>query len=226
MTDSNGQMKHRVARTLKWNALDKLATQVLYGVTGVILARILDEVAFGLVGALLIFQSFASLFIDSGFSYALLQRKRPTDEDYSTILWFNLLIAVVVYAVLSAGAPVIATFFKNDLRLIPLSRVMFLTFIFNAAAIVQTNRRIKRMDVRMIAISNTAGLLVGSIAGIYLAFMGYGPWALVWQSVLNSAVKTGILWLTDDWRPKLTMPLSVLRSFFKVGSGVDRKSVV
>ena len=220
MTDSNGQMKHRVARTLKWNALDKLATQVLYGVTGVILARILDEVAFGLVGALLIFQSFASLFIDSGFSYALLQRKRPTDEDYSTILWFNLLIAVVVYAVLSAGAPVIATFFKNDLRLIPLSRVMFLTFIFNAAAIVQTNRRIKRMDVRMIAISNTAGLLVGSIAGIYLAFMGYGPWALVWQSVLNSAVKTGILWLTDDWRPKLTMPLSVLRSFFKVGSGV------
>ncbi len=220
MTGQNPQMKHRVARTLKWNALDKLATQVLYGVTGIILARVLDEVAFGLVGALLIFQSFATLFIDSGFSYALLQRKRPTDEDYSAILWFNLLIAVVVYVVLYLAAPFIACFFKNDLRLIPLSRVMFLTFLFNAAAIVQTNRRIKQMNVRMIAISNTVGLLIGSVAGIYLAFMGLEAWALVWQSVLNSAVKTAILWLTDSWRPTLTMKLSVLRSFFKVGSGV------
>jgi len=214
------EMKRRVAGTLKWNVLDKIATQALYGITGIILARVLDQEAFGLIGAILVFQSFATLFIDSGFSYALLQRRRPTDDDYSTILWFNLLIATAAYLALFFAAPWIASLFDGDARLIPLSRVMFLTFILNAAAIVQTNRRIKRMDVRMITISNSVGLLAGSVAGIYMALTGWGPWALVWQAVINSGVKTILLWTSDSWRPKPGMSIKVLRSFFRVGSGV------
>lgn len=220
MNQGGENMKHKVARTLKWNALDKLATQVLYGVTGIILARVLDEADFGLIGAILVFQSFATLFIESGFSYALLQRKRPTHRDYSTILWFNMIMATAIYIILFACAPLIAGIFENDHRLIALSRVMFLTFILNAAAIVQTNRRMKRMNVKMIAVSNTLGLLAGSVAGIYLALTGMGAWALVWQAVVNSAVKTLILWATDDWRPSFTLSAQVLKSYFKVGSGV------
>ena len=70
--------------------IDRVATQILYAVTGVVLARVLSEEDFGLIGALLVFQAFASLLVDSGFAYALIQRKRPTKLDYSTVLWFNL----------------------------------------------------------------------------------------------------------------------------------------
>lgn len=220
MERPEGNMKHRVARTLKWNVLDKIATQALYGVTGIILARVLDETDFGLIGAVLVFQSFATLFIDSGFSYALLQRKRPTREDYSTILWFNLAIATLSYVILFFAAPWIAELFENDLRLIPLSRVMFITFIINAAAIVQTNRRMKLMDVKMVTISNSMGLIAGAVTGIFLALTGFGPWALVWQAIVNSAVKTLLLWGTDDWRPEMRISFRALRSFFNVGSGV------
>ncbi|MCM1348793.1 MAG: lipopolysaccharide biosynthesis protein [Firmicutes bacterium] len=213
-------MKHRVARTLKWNVLDKVATQLLYGITGIILARVLSQADFGLVGAIAVFQSFATLFIDSGFSYALLQRKRPSHLDYSTILWFNIIVATLAYIILFLCAPLIAGMFKGDLRLIPLSRVMFLTFILNAAAIVQTNMRMKKMDVRMITISNSTGLIAGAVVGIYLALTGYGAWALVWQAITNSAVKTAILWFSDDWRPAPYISLKSLRSFFRVGSGV------
>ena len=213
-------MKRRVAGTLKWNVLDKIATQVLYGVTGIILARVLDQEAFGLIGAILVFQSFATLFIDSGFSYALLQRRRPTDDDYSTILWFNILIATISYLILFIAAPWIASLFGGDDRLIPLSRVMFITFILNAAAIVQSNRRMKRMDVRMITISNSVGLIAGSVAGIYMALTGWGAWALVWQAVINAGMKTLLLWTSDSWRPRFMLSVKVLRSFFRVGSGV------
>ena len=213
-------IKRRVAGTLKWNVLDKIATQVLYGVTGIILARVLDQEAFGLIGAILVFQSFATLFIDSGFSYALLQRRRPTDDDYSTILWFNILIATISYLILFIAAPWIASLFGGDDRLIPLSRVMFITFILNAAAIVQSNRRMKRMDVRMITISNSVGLIAGSVAGIYMALTGWGAWALVWQAVINAGMKTLLLWTSDSWRPRFMLSVKVLRSFFRVGSGV------
>lgn len=219
MAEQSGNMKMRVARALKWNLVDKVATQILYAVTGIILARVLSEADFGLIGAILVFQAFASMFVDSGFSYALIQRKNPTDRDYSTVLWFNIGVASLLYVLLFFCAPLIADCFQGDTRLIPLSRVMFLTFILNALAIVQTNRLMKRMDVRMIAVSNSLGLIGGGAVGIVMALTGFGPWALVWQAIVVAAVKTLVLWVTSSWRPLAVFSWSALRSFFNVGSG-------
>ena len=43
-------LKVRTARTLKWNGIDRISTQVLYAVTGVVLANVLSKDDFGLVG--------------------------------------------------------------------------------------------------------------------------------------------------------------------------------
>lgn len=221
MDSSNGgELKQSVARTLKWNVIDRLSSQVLYAVTGIVLARMLTEEEFGLVGAILVFQAFASLFIDSGFASALLQRKSPTRLDYSTVLWFNLGVSVALYIILFIFAPVIADIFQGDERLIPLSRVMFLTFIINSLSIVQVNRLIKLMDTKMVAVSNSLGLVAGAVSGIYFAVSGYGAWALVWQAISIAVVKTATLWLTSDWRPVWQFSWSILRGFFNVGSGI------
>ena len=159
-------LKVAVAHTIKWNVIDRVSSQVLYAITGIVLARMLSQEDFGLVTAILVFQAFASLFIDSGFSSALIQRKEPTRLDYSTVLWFNLGMAVVLYIILFFASPLIAQLFGGDERLIPLARVMFLSFILNASAIVQTNILMKRMEVRMVAVSNSIGLIAGSVVGI------------------------------------------------------------
>ena len=99
------KLKTLTARSVKWNLIDKFSTQVLAAVTGIVLARILSEEDFGLVGAILVFQAFASLFVDSGFSFALIQRKAPTRLDYSTVLWFNMGMAVTVYPAACAFKP-------------------------------------------------------------------------------------------------------------------------
>lgn len=214
------KLKTLTARSVKWNLIDKFSTQVLAAVTGIVLARILSEEDFGLVGAILVFQAFASLFVDSGFSFALIQRKAPTRLDYSTVLWFNMGMAVTVYLVLFFCAPLIADCFGGDRRLVPLSRVMFLSFILNASAIVQTNRLMKKMDVRMVAASNALGLVAAAIVGISLAVGGYGVWAIVWQSITLNAVKSLVLWFTSGWLPVLAFSWSALRGFFSVGSGM------
>ena len=176
-------LKLRTARTLKWNTIDRVSSQVLYAITGIILANILSEEDFGLVGAVMVFHAFATLFVDSGFSYALIPRKSPTQTDYSTVLWFNIVTATMLYAILWFCAPLIAKCFQDDPRLIPLSRVMFLSFIINATSIVQTNRLMKQMTVKMIAISNCIALIVSSTIGIYMAIHDYGAWAIVWQTI-------------------------------------------
>ncbi|MDE6311222.1 MAG: lipopolysaccharide biosynthesis protein [Muribaculaceae bacterium] len=197
-----------------------MATQVLYAVTGIVLARILSTEEIGLVGAVAIFQAFAALIIDSGFSYALLQRKSPTRLDYSTVLWFNIFVSVVLYVVLYFVAPSIAGLFQNDERLVGLSRGMFVVLILNASAIVQINRLMKRMDVRMVALANSAGLFLGGIAGIVLAIKGFGAWAIVWQSIIIAASKSLILWIACKWTPLFRFSFASLRSFSGVAAGM------
>ncbi len=211
-------LKTKTAGTLKWNVIDRVASQVLYAVTGIILARLLSQEDFGLVGAVLVFQAFASLLVDSGFSYALIQRKNPTETDYSTVLWFNMAMAVGIYIILYMCAPLIADCFQGDDRLVPLSRVMFVSFIINASAIVQTNRLMKQMRVKMVAVSNSLGLIAAAVVGIWLAFAGYGAWAIVWQTITLSAVKSAVLWATQRWLPRLEFSWASLRSFFNIGS--------
>lgn len=198
--------------------VDRLSTQALYALTGIVLANLLSQDDFGLVGAVMVFQAFASLLVDSGFSYALLQRRRPTKLDYSSVLWFNLIMAAGLYVLLYLMAPLIARWFQNDPRIVPLSRVMFLSLIVNASMIVQTNRLMKAMDVRMVAVSNFIGLALGGVAGIWCALQGYGAWAVVWQTIVMAVCKSVVLWTSTRWRPLWRMSFASLRSFMGLGS--------
>ena len=204
-------LKEKTKGAIKWNLVDKIAAQILYAVTGIILARLISKEDFGLVGAVLVFQAFASMFVDSGFASALIQRKAPSERDYSTVFWFNMLMALALFIILCFCAPMIARWNQGDMRLIPLARVMFLTFIFNAAGIVQTNRMIKQMNVRPVALANLLGQILGAAIGLYLALSRADAWAL-------------FLWLFIRWRPMLFFSLQILRSFFAIGSGVMLQS--
>ena len=212
-------LKSRTASTLKWNSIDRIATQVLYGVSGIFLANLLSKEDFGLVGVLAVFQAFAILFVDSGFGSALLQKKQPDEDDYSTVFWFNLAVSIAVYAVLFFCAPAIARFFGN-VQLVAMSRVMFLTFVLTGLGIVQTNRMMKRMDVKQIAIADLIALSLSAAVGIWLALAGFGAWAIVWQSVALAAIKSAWLWLTGRWSPRLVFSRRSIRDIRHIGLSV------
>lgn len=212
-------LKSRTASTLKWNSIDRIATQVLYGVSGIFLANLLSKEDFGLVGVLAVFQAFAILFVDSGFGSALLQKKQPDEDDYSTVFWFNLAVSIAVYAVLFFCAPAIARFFGNE-QLVAMSRVMFLTFVLTGLGIVQTNRMMKRMDVKQIAIADLIALSLSAAVGIWLALAGFGAWAIVWQSVALAAIKSAWLWLTGRWCPRIVFSRRSIRDIRHIGLSV------
>ncbi len=217
---STKNIKALTANSVKWNIFDRIGTQVLYGVTGIILARILSVEDFALVGAILVFQAFASLIIDSGFMPALLQRKSPTSLDYSSVLWFNILVAITIYIILYFAAPLIASWYGDDMRLIPMSRVLFLSFIVNATTLVPANRFNKQLSLKPVALANTAGLITGAAVGIWCAVAAYGAWALVWQTLTLGSIKSVYLWCAGHWRPMLRISWQSLRSFFAIGGSM------
>ena len=95
-----------------------------------------------------------------------------------------------------------------------------MNLFINALSIVQINILTKKMDIKMVAISNTVGMVAGAVVGILLAFAGYGAWAMVWQTLTLGAVKAGMLWFTGHWRPMAVCSWSILKSYFRVGFGV------
>ncbi|MDE5971547.1 MAG: lipopolysaccharide biosynthesis protein [Muribaculaceae bacterium] len=216
-------LKEQTAGTIKWNLVDKVVTQLLYALTGIVLARQLSTEDFGLVGAALVVQAFALMFVDSGFASALLQRKSPDERDYSTVFWFNMGVSTGLYVLLWFAAPLIAWWFHSD-ELVPLCRVMFLSLPLNALGIVQQNRLVKRMNVRPVAVSNVLALSAGSVAGIAMALTVANAWAIVVQTLVNTAGRSLVLWIWTRWRPSACFSWSVLRSYFKVGSGVMAQS--
>lgn len=219
-TNNEPSLKLKTARTLKWNTIDRLSSQVIYALVGIVLANEVSPEDFGLVGILLVFQAFATILTDGGFGMALLQKSKVTQADYSTVFWFNLLFSMAIYCGLWFSAPLIAETFHNETRLINLSRALFISFVLNGLSIVQNTRLVKNMDIKMGTIANVSGLIIGGIAGIALALCGYGAWALVWQGVSSAAIKTSILWLSSRWRPSLEFSLSSLKRILPVGSSV------
>ncbi|MBD5190551.1 MAG: lipopolysaccharide biosynthesis protein [Bacteroidales bacterium] len=218
-------LQQKTASSLKWNTIDRLASQLIYAVVGIILANLLGREDYGLIGALTVFQAFAILFADSGFGAALLRKKEVTQDDYSTVFWFNLIVATAVYTVLWFCAPLIARLFHNQ-ALIPLSKVMFLTFVANALSIVQVNRLMRNMDVRPVAIANLIALIVSGGLGIYMAFSGFGVWALVVQALSMAVVKTLWLWLSVRWTPSLVFSRKSLESISRIGFSVFTSSAL
>lgn len=213
-------LKLATARTLKWNTIDRLASQLIYAAVGIVLANVVSKEAFGIVGVMLVFQAFALIFVDGGFGAALLQKKETDSEDYSTVFWFNLSVSAAIYIVLWFAAPLISALFHHTEELIAMSRVMFLSFVFNGLGIVQGNRLMKQMDVRKLTVANLTGQVAGGVLGIVLALQGFEAWAIVWQSVSHSLIRGAMLWFGSSWRPRLIFSRKAFRHIFRMGMSV------
>ena len=210
------KLKQKTISGVAWSAIHKFAIMLLNFISGIVLARLLTPHDYGVVGMLTIFLAISNTFIDGGFGSALIQKKRPTNEDYSTILYWNLGLSVVLYGVLFVCAPLIARFYNLPL-LIDVLRVQGLVLIFNAARIVQRNQLRKQLKFKKVAIINVSSNLIALLVTIILAMNGWGVWALVAQQLLLGFLTTCLYWFTSSWKPLLVFSLQSFKELFSFG---------
>lgn len=209
--------KESVLSSLFWKFLERGGYQVTQLVVQLVLARLLAPRVFGTIAIVQVFISFANVFIHSGFGDALVQKKEPDDLDYSSVFYFSLFIAAAIYAAIFVSAPPIADFYSNA-ALVPVLRVLSLNLLPGALNSVQNAYVAKHLMFRKQFLSSTvAGLLSGAI-GIFLAVIGFGVWALVFQQIISQVTVTLILWLTVKWRPIPRFSLKRIGILFAFGS--------
>ena len=193
-------LKQKAASGMVWTALQKYSTMGIQFISGIILARLLTPYDYGCIGMLSIFMVLAEAFIDGGFGSALIQKKVPTQEDYSTIFWWNLGMAVLMYTILFISAPAISRFYDIPL-LCDVLRVQGLVLFIYAFNIVQRNQLRKKLNFKVLSIVTITTSLIALSITILMAYRGFGVWALVAQNIITAAIPALVFWFFIKWRP-------------------------
>ena len=210
-------LKEKTAKGLFWGGMNNGVQQLLGLAFGIILGRLLDPSDYGMTAMLAVFSVIANELQSSGFKTGLINLKTPKHEDYNAVFWFNILAGAIIYVVLWFCAPLIADYYnKPELspKLIPLSRYVFLGFVFSSFGMAQSAYLTKQMQIKQIAKCGMTATLTSSIVSVILAALKFGYWALATQYLLYIAVNTLLLWYYSPWRPTFTFNFEPIRRLF------------
>ena len=213
----SSSLKQKTISGMIWSSLQRFGTMGISFISNIVLARLLTPDDYGCIGMLMIFIALSNTFIDGGFGSALIQKKRPTQEDYSTIFYWNIFLSVVLYIVLFLCAPIIADFY-NIALLKKVLQVQGVILIINALGIIQANQLRKQLKFKSVAQVTLIASVVSVIVAIAMAYMGCGIWSLVAQQIVSSFVTTLLYWVYSSWRPIYVFSKESFKELFGFGS--------
>lgn len=160
--------------------------------------------------------SICATLSEGGFSVAVIQRKNLTDDDCSTVFWFNLAATLPVIAIIWFGAPMMAAFY-NEPQLVPMFRVMTVGFLLSAPSTVQYSRLERGMEFRKIMGIQFPSFVIAAAVGITMAMRGYGAWSLIGMGLAKSMSSTLAIWMASDWRPSMVFRRQSFHEMFGYG---------
>lgn len=215
MTDGN-ITKSRVLSSLLWKFMERGGTHAIQFIVQIILARLLLPADYGIIALVVIFTSIAAVFVQSGLNSALIQKKDADEMDFTSVFYLSLSLALIIYILLFLVAPSIAKFYAIP-QITPVFRVLSITLFFGAVNSIQNAVIARNLQFKKLFFSSTGAILVSGAVGIYMAYTGYGAWALVGQQISNQFLVTLILWFTVKWRPRLLFSIRRVKSLFSYG---------
>ena len=206
----------RVFSNFLWSFAERFGAQGVALIVSFIIARILDPEIFGVVALVMVFINILQIFVDSGFGSALIQKKDADNLDFSTVFFFNLVLCAISYLLVFFAAPLISAFYNMG-DLTTHIRVLAICIIVYGVKNIQHTYVAKNLMFKRFFFSTLGGTIVAAIVGIYLAYAGYGIWAIILQHLINVGIDTIILWITVKWRPEFKFSFSRLKSLYSYG---------
>ena len=210
-------IKDRTINGLLWSFIESFSLKGIQFIIGVVMARFLFPADYGLIAMLAIFLGISGIFIDGGFTTALIQKKDRTELDFCTIYYFNILASLVIYLMLFIAAPLIATFY-NLPELSIITRVISLSLVFASfSAVIRTKLTIA-VDFKTQAKVSLMAVSLSGVIGLVMAYNDFGVWSLIAQSLINTVTQTLLLFYFVNWRPKFMFSIDSFKSLFSFSS--------
>ena len=210
-------LRQQTKKSIVWSMIDKFGFQLIGFLIGIITMKLILPYDFGLVKTLLIITMLSNIFVDSGFTAALVRRQNTKNCEYTSVFYFNIAIAIVLYAGLTLLFPSISRFYEQP-ELVNLGQFLFLCIIINSLGIIPNILLIKSLSFKQISLASLIAAFVAGVVVIWLAICGLGYWALAWQIILQNAVRVVIIWFFSKWKPSKKPAFGVIKELFAFSS--------
>ena len=209
-------LKSKTVSSLFWKLMERGGNAVVSLVVQIVMARLLTPEDFGVLAIIIVFVNIGAVFVQSGLNSALIQAPQVDSVDYSTGFWTCLFISVALFALIFFCAPYIGIFYNNAELVWPL-RVISLLLVFNAYNSIQMAKITRDLELKKTFHATLVSVFASGAAGIVLAYMGAGIWALVVQQLLYQLVNCVALDAQIDWRPRLCFSFNRASRLFRFG---------
>lgn len=199
-----------------WTYAEQSGGQIINFFVNIILARTLFPNDFGVLGILYIFITIANVLVEGGMKTSIIRKLDANENDFSSVFFANIIISLIIYFIIFLLAPYISAFYDSP-EFTVLLRVFSLTIIVQAFVFVQSAILTRNLDFRKQTLMKIPSILISSIIGIVLAYMGYGIWSLVWMYLTQAFFWALFHWVFSDWKPKLIFDKVLFKSHFNFG---------
>lgn len=210
------ELKKQAVHGAIWVFAEQFGSQLIGFVLNLILARILMPADFGTIALFGIVMSIGNVLVQGGMSSSLIRNAQNDERDYSTVFWFNIASAILIYLVIYHIAPLFARFYEVEI-LTSLIRVFSLILIIDSFAMVQGAKFVKELDFKKNFKIQLPSLLIGGACGVYFAMNGYGVWSLVYYSLIQNSIFMIQHWLYSSWRPSFAFDMQKFKYHFGFG---------
>ena len=217
-------LKTKAIKATGWYTAVRIWTQVLSWGVSLLLARVyLSPEDFGLFGLALSMIAILELFQEMGLGAAIIQKQNISRSQVNGIFVVIFSIGVVLL-VCSFVAGNIAAWFFDEPRLVWLVRVLGFMFLLNAVGTVPYSLLSKELDFRRRSLSEAMSVTLSAGVSIYLAYQGFGFWALVGGQLFRAAVKNIGFCVLVGWHPSLDVSFVGLKDTLKFGLHISGAS--
>lgn len=217
--------REKIIGGLVWKFTERISSQSMAFVISVILARLLMPEQYGVIAMIQVFIAIADVFVTSGFTASLIQKKDADDLDFTTMFYCTFATSVLIYGLLYVGAPYIADFYDMP-NLCLITRVFGLSLIITSFQTIQQAYISRHMMFKKNFYATSIATFCSGCIGISMAYMGYGVWALVGQTLSSIFFNMVTLGFIVPWRPRLVFSVDRAKSLMNYGSKILASSLV
>ena len=204
---------NKFAGNIMWRLVQQYGLYAMKLLVQIALARILVPEEYGIIAIVTAFISVAEIIAISGLGTALVQKKTPDKEDYSTIFSASMLLSVLLYAVLFVSAPIVSKFYGNS-SITLLLRVHSLV-VFSQSYLAVVNAYVqKQFEFKKSCLGNLLAIIIAGVIAILAAYRGAGVWSLVIYSMLASICAVIIVQSFVSWHPGIKFEIKRFRILF------------
>ncbi len=208
-----------------WATFSQLGYVLLALAGNIFLARFLTAEEFGVIAIAMFFVGVFNVLIEGGVGGALVRKEKVTKQDYSTVFIFNLGVSIVLFALIFIIAEPIALYYEKTI-LKEVLWVLSLLLIINAFTVVQNTKLIRNMSFKQVGVYRIVSLIVATVIACWLAYRGFGVWAIVSMQIISAFLLMLILWVKLGGIGSLVFSKKSFKDVFSFGLFTTLSSIL